>query len=279
MMIRRMCCAACAVLALAGGAAAGRPAPAQSLAVVSRALFKGNVLDDADDKPIAGATVAIEMLRLSVVTDSAGGFLIPRMPAGRHLVVVKRLGYNPVTALVTVGATDTLDYEFALIKQPETLPAVAIKTPAAVAPKLAEFDERRRTGFGRFITQDILEKNKDRRLSEVFATLPGPRIVRGTGSYGWIASSVGPGGIQRRNSLSPMDIARGADPKQCYAAVMLDGNRVYSGRPGEQLFDVNSLGTNTIAGIEYYRDAATVPMKFNVTGGGESCGLVVIWTR
>ena len=115
-------------------------------------------------------------------------------------------------------------------------------------------------------------------MSEVIARLPGPRIMRGWGNYGWIASSVGSGAIQRRFALSPMDIARGADPKQCYAAVMLDGNIIYSGRSGEMLFDVNSLGTSTVAGIEYYRDAASTPSKFNVRGG-ETCGLVVIWTK
>jgi len=45
------------------------------------------------------------------------------------------------------------------------------------------------------------------------------------------------------------------------------------------LFDVNSLATNTVAAIEYYRGAANIPVKFNVTGGGESCGLIVIWTN
>ena len=105
------------------------------------------------------------------------------------------------------------------------------------------------------------------------------RIVRGTGNYGWVASTVGAGSIQRRGAMSAMDKARGADPNQCYAAVILDGTPVYSGRSGEQLFDVNSLATNSIAGIEYYRGAASIPLKFNITGGGESCGLVVIWTK
>ena len=151
-------------------------------------------------------------------------------------------------------------------------------TAAPVPPKLGEFDERRRAGFGRFITPDILEKNSNRRLSEVVAMMPGPRIVRGTGSNGWVASTVGPSSIQRRFRLSTMDVQRGADPKQCYAAVMLDGNLVFTGRSGEMLFDVNSIGTNSVAAIEYYRDAATVPAKFNVRGE-ETCGLVVIWTK
>ena len=51
--------------------AAAVPASAQGgVSVLGRSILRGTVIDDADDRPIAGATVAIETLRLSVVTDS-----------------------------------------------------------------------------------------------------------------------------------------------------------------------------------------------------------------
>lgn len=260
-------------------AAVARPAVAQGGgSVLGRSILRGTVIDDADDRPISGATVAIETLRLSVVTDSTGIFRMPGLPAGRHLVVVRRLGYTPLSAVLNVGRADTAEYDFALIRQATSLPEVEVKTAKPVPPKLAEFEARRLEGFGRFLTPDVLEKNRDRRMSEVIAMLPGPRIVRGWGSNGWVASSVGASSIERHFKPTSADLARGADPKQCYAAVMLDGNLVFSGRNGEMLFDVNTLGTESIAAIEYYRDAASVPMKFNVRGE-ETCGLVVIWTK
>jgi len=250
-----------------------------SVTVLRRALLKGTVVDDADEKPIAGATIEIEVLQMQAVTDSDGRFRVPNVPLGKHIVKVKRLGFSPLSAVLTFVNTDTTDYDFALVRQPTILPEASVVTTAPVPPKLLEFNERMKGGFGRYLTPDFLEKNRDRRLSEVIATLPGPRLVRGTGNYGWVASSVGAGSIERRGKLSAMDINRGADQKACYAAVILDGNIVYSGRPGEMLFDVNSLATNTVAAIEYYRGAANIPLKFNVTGGGESCGLIVIWTK
>jgi hypothetical protein len=270
--------AACMAACMAATLAAWPAARAQGGQPASRSLLRGTVVDDADDRPIAGATVVIEVLRLQAVTDSAGTFRMPYIAAGRHIVLVRRLGFTPLSAVLNFGPSDTLEFDFALIKQPTNLPEVAVRTDAPVPPKLVEFEERRKAGFGRFLTPDFLEKNRDRRLSEVMAVIPGPRIVRGSGNYGWIASSVGSGAIQRRFGLSPMDVARGADPNQCYAAVMLDGNLIYSGRSGEMLFDVNSLATNTVAAIEYYRDAASTPSKFNIRGG-ETCGLVVIWTK
>lgn len=263
------------VLLAAAAGALGAQVPAQS-----RSMVRGSVLDDANDQPIAGATVAIEVLKASVVTDSTGTFRLPALPVGRFIISVRRLGYGPLTAIVQLSGTDTLEYDFALVKQPTNLPEVEVKAPAPVPPKLVEFEQRRQSGFGRFLTPDVFEKSVNRRLSEIMATVPGTRIMRGWGNYGWVASSVGSGAIERGRTFRPSqaDIARGADPNQCYAAVMLDGNFVFSGRPGELLFDLNSLGTNTIAGIEYYRDAATVPAKYTTTRG-ETCGLVLIWTK
>jgi hypothetical protein len=243
----------------------------------ARSLLRGTVLDDANERPIAGAIVAIEAIKLQVVTDSAGNFRIPSIPLGRHLVSIKRVGYGPLTAIANFNGSDTLEYDFALVKQVTRLPDVAVTTPARVPPKLVEFEERRTAGFGRFLTDSVFTKNVNRRLSEIMGAVPGTRIVRGPGSNGWLANPVGYTSMSRFQ-LSPMDINRGADPNQCYAAVMLDGNRVFSGQPGEILFDLNSLGTNTIAGIEFYRDAATVPAKFNVSSG-KTCGLIVIWTK
>jgi len=269
------------LLALAAAATGPVVALAQAPGpMVPRSVLRGLVVNDNDDSPVGGATITIEALKVSYVTDSTGAYKLAALPPGRFVVLVKRLGYAPVTTIVNFTGRDTLDYDFGLVRQATVLPEVDVTAAKPIPPRLAEFEERRASGFGRFITAEEFEKNTSRRLSEIVAKLPGPRIMRGFGNYGWVASSVGSGAIERGRSfqISPMDRARGADPNQCYAAVMLDGNFVFSGRPGELLFDLNSLGTNSVAGIEYYRDAATVPAKFGGTRG-ETCGLIVIWTK
>jgi hypothetical protein len=243
----------------------------------TRSVLRGLVVDDANERPIPGATVAIEVLKLSSVSDSVGGFRLAPIPFGRYVVSVKRIGYGSITAVVTFGASDSLEYDFALIKQPTALPEVAVITSAPVRPKLREFEERRAAGFGRFLPESVFVKNEHRRMSEIVQTISGTRIMRGWGGNGWVASSVG---YSSENKFRPSsaDINRGADPNQCYAAILLDGNPIFTGQPGELLFDVNSLGPSTIAGVEWYRDAATIPQKFNFSRGA-TCGLLVIWTR
>jgi hypothetical protein len=158
---------------------------------------------------------------------------------------------------------------------PTQLPTASVVGALAVAPKLREFEERRMLGVGRFITDSLLEKNSNRQLSEVIGMLPGVRVVRGMSSVGWIAGTRG-SGSSKMPAPSEMDVRRGARPG-CYVTVMLDGGYVYSGRPGEMLFDVNSLGPSQVAGIEFYPGASSVPLKFR--GADTGCGLLVIWTK
>jgi hypothetical protein len=243
----------------------------------SRSILKGSVIDDANDRGLAGATVEIEALRVTTVTDSTGAFRLASLPMGRYVVTVKRIGYTSLTAVMVFAGSDTTEADFALVKQVTKLPEVEVKTAAPARAKLRDFEERRAAGFGRFLTESLFVKNESRRMSELVQMMSGTRIMRGTGGNGWVASSVGYSS-EKQFQVSQADINRGADRHQCYAAVLLDGTPVFTGQPGELLFDVNSLGTNTIAGVEWYRDAATVPMKLNFSRGS-TCGLMVIWTK
>ena len=242
------------------------------------ATLKGKVINDLTDAPIPGAEIVVSEFALGVVTDSAGNFLLPRVPAGRRIVLVRKFGFNPISEVVPFAASETVEREFTLIQAVTRLSTVEVKGRAAVTGKLAEFDERRRAGSGgHFITDSILVKNQDRRMAEIFAMVPGAHVVQGLGDAAWVGTSRGPSSLTRgRSGLSEMDRRRGASGAICYAAVVLDGAFVYQGL-GEQLWDINSISPGSIAGIEYYADGATIPVKYN--GTRNTCGLVVIWTK
>ena len=87
---------------------AGAPAWSQGQPPPSRAVMRGLVIDDANDRPIPGATVEIEAVKLSFVTDSTGTFRITLIPPGRYIVAVRRLGFSPLTSVVNFVANDTL---------------------------------------------------------------------------------------------------------------------------------------------------------------------------
>lgn len=271
--------AGAAVTAVTAATIAAAPAQAQlppAAAPQRAAVLRGLVLEDATDAPLYGAEVAIPNLGISALSDSAGKFRLPAIAPGRHIVWVRKLGFAPVSTLLAFAEGDTLEREFALVRNVQALPEVEVTAPAPVRGKLAEFDERRRAGFGHFITQTDLDKHEDRRLSEVMATIPGTRVVRGNTNAAWIMTGRGIQSVTTGFSPSSIDRAKGA-PRGCYAAVVLDGIFVFQGFSGEALWDINSLDPRSIAGIEVYNGAATIPTKY--AGTRNTCGLVMIWTR
>ena len=254
-------------------AAASTPAAAQGLSSVV-----GKVLHDENERPIAGAEVSISGALLKATTDSAGAFRLTAVPAGKQIVWVRKIGFNPVSAVLTFVAGETIDSDFLLAPSTTRLPEVEVRADAPVAPKLAEFEERRKAGFGHFLTGPTLEKMEGRRLSEVLATIPGPSILRGTTNAAWVVGGRGPVSLLRNGgAITEMDRRKGANPGLCYSAVVLDGIYVYQGHDGETLFDINSIQSAEIAGIEVYASTATIPVKYN--GTRSTCGLVVIWTK
>jgi len=253
-------------------------APYGGAAAQSRlAALRGNVLADSSNRPLSGAEVSIPRLGKTAVTDSLGGFLIPGIELGREVVMVKRIGFTSITSQLQFSKAETVDVDFLMLPTAQRLAQVEVKGKPREA-KLMEFDRRRAEGFGHFITLDQLVNQQNRLLSEVINTIPGQQIYRSNNSTAaWVASARGQQSVLGTFKVDRSDISRGAPNNQCYAAVFLDGTPVFTGRRGELLFDINSVPTSQIAGIEYYGGAGSQPAQFNV--GGNTCGALIIWTK
>jgi outer membrane receptor for Fe3+-dicitrate len=229
------------------------------------ATFKGLVLTDSSERPIPGATVAIDALKLQATSDSLGRFTIVGVAPGVHTVVARKIGFTPIATRVVFGTGATLEAD--LILSPNSAQAlteviVETKKAAPLHGKLAEFEERRLAGVGgQFLTQAELEKKSSSVLSNVLRQVPGVDLVRYGGQY-FVAGGRMPG--------------RGNLP--CPAAVMLDGVFIYgAGNPSEPRFGIDQINTNTLAGVEFYSGGASMPVKYNATR--HTCGLLVLWTK
>jgi hypothetical protein len=241
------------------------------------AVLKGNVLTDSSELPIRGAEVSVPRLRLTTVSAIDGTFRLSGISAGREIVMVKRLGFMPITTTLNFTAGDSIDTDFILVIAVHTLPSVKVKG-SAFERKFAEYGRRKAQGFGHFMDTDVLDKMQARQMSEVLNTIPGPQIFRSNiSSAAWIASARGQQSISSTFDVDPMDINKGAPNGQCYAAVFLDGTPVFTAQRGQQLFDINSIPTASIRALEYYAGAGTMPPEFN--GSRNTCGALVIWTK
>ena len=246
-------------------------------AQVRLASLRGNVLSDSSNRPLAGAEVSIPRLGKWTVTDSVGGFLLGGIEVGKEIVMVRRIGFKAVTTQLRFAAGDTVEVDILMLPTVQRLAEVQVKGKSRPA-KLTEFDRRRAEGFGHFISEDQLLNQQARLLSEVVNTIPGQQIYRSNNSTAaWVASARGAQSVAGTFRLDPSDVNRGAPNNQCYAAVFLDGTPVFTGRRGELLFDINSVPTAQIAGIEYYGGSASMPPEFNI--GSNTCGVLVIWTK
>lgn len=76
------------------------------------------------------------------------------------------------------------------------------------------------------------------------------------------------------------DVRLGARINTCYAAVYLDGIRVYTPRSDQfmdPLFDLSSIPPQSIEAIELYAGPTELPSKYSSLDA--TCGLMVIHTR
>ncbi len=241
------------------------------------AVLKGNVLADSSELPIRGAEISVPRLRLTTTSALDGTFRLSGIAPGREIVMVKRLGFQPLTTNLNFVAGDSVDTDFILVPSAQTLPGVKVKGKA-FDRKLAEYERRKAAGFGHFLDGDQLDKMQTRQMAEVLNTIPGPQVYRSNvSSAAWIASARGQQSVAGTFQVDQMDTNRGAPSGQCYAAVFLDGVGVFTAQRGQPLFDINSIPVTTVKAIEYYAGAGTMPPEFN--GSRNTCGALVIWTK
>ena len=108
------------VLALATGAAG------QTTDQIS-----GRVVAENTSRPIAGAQVVVEGLRIGVLTQQDGRYVIPSVPAGSHRLRVEFIGFGTATQAVTVTAGATVTADFTLKETAVSLEEIVVTGTAA----------------------------------------------------------------------------------------------------------------------------------------------------
>lgn len=236
------------------------------------ATFRGKVLTDSTELPIAGVVVSIDDLKLQAASDSAGNFTIVGIKPGAYIVTAKKIGFGALATRVRFTAGAPVEADLLLTPNVQALPDVKVETKPAPRAKLVEFEERRNGGAGKFLTQADFDKRAWSSTADVMRQIPGIEFVRDANRPSQTYVQGGrlqvPGGAFAN---------AGNKPPPCFSAVVLDGAFVFQGNPGEPPFDINSINPTVIAGVEVYQSSASIPAKYN--GTRNTCGLVVIWTR
>ena len=244
------------------------------------AVLRGFVLTDSTERPIVGAELTIDDLKLRALSVDEGAFRLPNIKPGTYIVAIRALGYQQIWARLSFADGDSLERDFLMAPTPVAIAGVRVTGKSdSRSPKVAEFERRRSMGFGSFVSQERIDSFPGKRLSNFMREMSGLTIQQGNSSNAtWAVGTRGSGSILRMPSVSPFDRRRGAKQGTCFSTVYLDGTRVYGGNPGEALFDIDQLHPGSVAGIEFYASAAQTPAELNATSAG-TCGILVIWTR
>jgi hypothetical protein len=226
------------------------PAPEPLPAFRNRVL---GVFNAETGAPVEIALVSDVVSGAAAYTSNTGTLALTFLPEGASVIRVQKIGYQPIVQAVEISPRDTLP--ITLLITP--LPTLATVTTTGIAPvyvsaKMRGFEERRREGFGRFLTEAQLRKNDNRNLTS---------LVRGMGSINFNCPTRGPDS----GKCFPIS-TRG----KCEVPVYIDGIR----SPDNDLERLQALN---FSGIEYYVGASTVPAQYNMTSN--ACGAILLWTR
>jgi hypothetical protein len=210
--------------------------------------------------PLAEITVMADEPK-TVLTDSSGRFSIGDLSVGRHLVRVRRIGFQAQYLTAKLSAEKNPDFDIMLEPGAVELADVEVTVEAAKpieygwTTKYDDFFRRRRSGFGRFITREDIDRKRPWRTSSMLAGVPGVRIrfVTAEVTEVWFSGcgqiSVWIDGWKQRYAVN-----RGA------AAI------------GEL---IDRLSPLQLEMMEIYTSPAKMPAEFL----DDSCGAIVLWTR
>jgi hypothetical protein len=234
------------VLAVASQVALSQQSEANRVASIGSL---DGIVTDTNLIPLANATVSVVGAKTQVVTGSNGRFRILDLVAGSHYLLIRRVGFEPSSSVITVAAGDTLRASFALQPSRTDLDTVRVRGNQ-LSPKMLEFEQRRKLGEGRFMTEGEIDSLNLVATEDLFRHL--------------ISDHVRPA-----FHSNPMLMCERAQ-------WFLDGVLL---PPPPYYKELDLPSPKELAGIEYYSSPANTPLRFKSSSGGGFCGVILMWTK
>lgn len=213
-----------------------------------RGTVRGAVVDSGG-RPVREVRVAVGDVESR--TDPEGRFTLRGVPTGTRQVDASAVGFNPVQGVVDVFADDTAQVTLTTWRV-SALDTMRVRASANGRLRIAQFEERRRQGFGNAIDSLVLAKRAT--LSAALAGMPGVTVQN-----------------QSANGRNFNIYLYGTAGSNCLANILLDGVQQTS----SDIF--NTLVPSDFAAVEVYPQRSTVPME--LLRANQTCGTVAFWTK
>lgn len=252
------------------------------LTAQSTATFAGRVLDALTGRPLREARLAVLTTGGSAQTDSLGRFEMTGLPVGIHRFLVSAPGYARGAVSLAFAPRERMERDLELepigagngptaaagarladsaASRPgpaatgaaggapaaQALPGVAVTAEPMVARRFADFERRRATGRGQYLTRATLDSVQAYTLQDALRGLRGVTFACA-------------------GSACRAQMVRA--PLGCSPEYVVDERVDNTFGPLIPIRDIQ--------GIEVYSGVSDVPGEF--AGRNSGCGVIVIWT-
>ena len=208
------------------------------------------MVKSASGQQIGTARVVLWGASGSGANTSNGQYTMDGLPTGTQMVEARAIGYQPMRMVVDIPANEAATADITLETLVATVDTVRVRGDR-VSNQMAEFEKRRRAGFGSFIDENQLNARSPIFMADIFRTVPGITIANGQSAQGRV--------LMRAN--------RGT----CAPAVFLNGMNVTV--PDGNLDAI--MNSQEVMAVEVYSRTSNVPPQFDSRNG---CGSIVVWT-
>jgi len=135
---------ALATLALTGVTGAGQEAPSFGSSSPEPGRIIGKILDAESARPLAAVQVSLEDGSAGALTDIDGRYVLSRVPAGSHTVVVQRVGYGTkrITGVEVAGGS-VVPLDVTIEEQAVEVEGITVSAVREMGSTAALLDQRR----------------------------------------------------------------------------------------------------------------------------------------
>lgn len=219
---------------------------------VGDARVAGTVVTAVGGKALAGAAVGISDGPQTRANDR-GEWALTNAPVGTRTLEVRALGYYPVRRVINVVSAGP-PLRVAMSTMQAVLDTVKIRATRTYDRNMIDFEKRRRSGLGRYLTAADVARHRPLVTSDLFRLVPGVYVDRSPLSETMLS-------------------VRGMFSEKCSPSVYIDDRYMWD-MTADALDDY--VKPDMIAGIEIY-NGTMVPPQFQP--GLSGCGSIVIWTK
>ena len=222
---------------------------------MGKAVVSGRVLLEGGATG-AGTRVELAGTDAVAITDAKGEFVLRNLPSGSHTLVARHLGYAANALDVDLSAREPKNVTIRLPKFVSALDPVVVTARRTQALERVGFARRQKSGTGRFLGPEELDRIKANRLVDILRRVPGLRIGYGPRGEEVVQSTRGA-------------ISLNSAPCVKY---FVDDMPWFSAEPD----DINTfVNGDEVVGVEVYQ-GAFAPAQYS---GSDNCTTIVLWTR